>query len=86
LAAASFLSRFGGSLISALRAVYPDHEWLPWKFNTVGPGFWKDMNTQREYLNWASRSLGIEKHEDWYNINSDDFKDIDGTRGICSLI
>ena len=57
------------SLILALRSIYPEYDWLPWKFeNGVNRGFWGDVENQRKFMNWAGKQLKIEKMEDWSRI------------------
>eukprot|EP01027_Heterolobosea_sp_BB2_P009730 GEZU01014328.1.p1 GENE.GEZU01014328.1~~GEZU01014328.1.p1 ORF type:complete len:409 (-),score=52.61 GEZU01014328.1:123-1349(-) len=59
---------YGGSLMQALSAVYPEHEWLPWRFSTSPPGFWKDLNNQRRFFDWAARQLHISNLDQWYSV------------------
>ena len=51
-----------------LSQVYPDYEWLPWKFDTVPRNFWLDVNNQRKFLEWAGKELKIKDMSDWYNV------------------
>ena len=48
--------------------MYPEYEWLPWKFVRVPRGFWADTNNQKKFLNWAQNELGIKNYTDWYKV------------------
>jgi hypothetical protein len=39
-------------LPAALKEVYPDHPWLPWKFDKTPRGYWADVTNQRRYFDW----------------------------------
>jgi hypothetical protein len=45
--------------------VYPEYKWLPWLFERLPPGFWRDANNLRLFLNWAGKKLGIKEMKDW---------------------
>lgn len=51
-----------------LKAVYPDYEWLPWKFTKSPSKLWDDPNNQFKFIKWAENQLKVEKVSDWYNI------------------
>ncbi len=57
------------SIIKIFETIYPNFNWLPWKFHKCPQGFWNDINNQRIYMNWLFKNLGYEKIEDWYKIN-----------------
>lgn len=41
------LSKYNSSLFKALSTVYPDHQWLAWKFDDAVPwGFWNEKSNQ----------------------------------------
>jgi hypothetical protein len=48
--------------------IYPDYNWLPWKFSTLPLKFWSDVKNQRKFLDWASTQLNIKDMSDWYKI------------------
>ena len=60
---------YKNSHINLIKSVYPDYKWLPWKFNHVPRGYWKDENNIKEYMNWLSQKLNIKTMEDWYKIS-----------------
>eukprot|EP01114_Cavostelium_apophysatum_P008802 TRINITY_DN2161_c0_g2_i1.p1 TRINITY_DN2161_c0_g2~~TRINITY_DN2161_c0_g2_i1.p1 ORF type:complete len:525 (-),score=71.58 TRINITY_DN2161_c0_g2_i1:75-1649(-) len=58
----------GGSHISALIAVYPEHPWKPWKFVKVSNGFWQNADNQRKFLDDLAIELKLKDWHDWYKI------------------
>jgi hypothetical protein len=63
---------YGGSLHLLLSNVYPDYEWLPWKFSQVPKGYWADLTNQRKFLDWVAVQFNItnnhENREGWYKL------------------
>jgi hypothetical protein len=51
-----------------LSSVYPDYNWLPWKFTLVPKNFWGDLKNQRKFLDWVAIQLDIKQPSDWYNV------------------
>jgi hypothetical protein len=66
-------------LISSLRSMYPDHEWLEWKFQTVPPSFWSDTDNQARFIHWLEKKLDIDSLEKWYTVPRKTIKDLGGT-------
>ena len=64
----SFLSLYDNSLFQSLSIVYPDYDWLPWKFGKCPKNFWENVNNQRKFLDWAGKELGTKDMSDWYKI------------------
>lgn len=52
------------SRLDALRDAYPDHKWLPWKFDHAAPSDWKDTQLQRAFLEWvlSQRPVATDAH------------------------
>src|SRR5689334_223965 len=55
---AEILQSYNNSPAKALREIYPDHNWVVWKFYNVPTGYWKDTTHQRELLDWLHAQLG----------------------------
>lgn len=66
--AKSALRYFSGSFVDALQVLYPEHEWLPWRFPKVKAGYWDDAAAQRAFFDWCAIQLQIQSFEDWYAI------------------
>ena len=63
----SILKRFG-SLYALLNKIYPDFDWLPWKFTRTPKGYWEDPANQKLWIDWATKKLNIKEMSDWYKI------------------
>ena len=64
---ASVLNYYKGSPQKMLEKIYSEIKWIPYKFN-LPKGFWKDINNQKEYMDWLFKELKYEKEEDWYKL------------------
>ena len=53
-----------------LSKVFPEYEWLPWKFLHSPLNFWNDVEWQKKFVNWAGKELNIKEMSDWYKINA----------------
>jgi hypothetical protein len=51
-----------------LSAVYPEYNWLPWKFDRLPRNFWNEIANHRKFLDWAANELEIKEFSDWYKI------------------
>ena len=56
-----------------LITLFPEFEWLLWKFKQVPTGFWDDIQNQKKYIEWLRIQLNITRIEEWYNITNKDF-------------
>src|SRR5689334_12993922 len=66
------LLNYNDSPSMALKSVYPQHNWMPWKFKRAPKGFWERLDNQLEYFNWLGNQLGYRSVDDWYNVTRDD--------------
>jgi hypothetical protein len=48
--------------------VYPNYDWVPWKFNRLSSEIWDDKKNHRKFLEWAGKQLKIKEMSDWYNV------------------
>jgi len=71
---AGLLAVHNGSSYSILRTVFPDIDWLPWKFQKTPTVFWESSDNQRQYMKWLSGVLKREEGvpEQWYSITRED--------------
>ncbi len=60
---------FSPSLL--LQTVYPEFQWLPWKFQKTSRNFWESVKNQRIFLDWLGKKLGVTSMEDWYNVKTE---------------
>jgi hypothetical protein len=63
---------YNSSPIKLVTSMYPNYNWLIWKFEVVPNGYWKNKKFQKEYMEWLGRKLGYTAMEDWYKINNKD--------------
>jgi hypothetical protein len=68
----SFIYRYyNNSLYTALKELYPQHEWNPLKFSYVPLGYWRDTSAQRDALEKLGINLGVKQLDDWYSVDAD---------------
>jgi hypothetical protein len=79
-----FHSNYGSALLryyydsshkSIIKTIYPEYNWLPWKFNVLPEGFWNDINNVKEYMEWLYKELGYFKMEDCYDLTRNKLED-----------
>ena len=70
----SLLLKYKGSPYEVLRTIFPNLEWLPWKFDVTPKGYWKDKANQRRYLDWLGVQLGFNSRDDYYKIHERDIR------------
>lgn len=58
--------KYTDTVCAAVCDVYPQHKWLPWKFEVLPYNFWDNSEHITQYLDWLGEQLGINKLEDWY--------------------
>ena len=44
-----------------VKDVFPDYEWLPWKFSQVPNGYWEELDNRIYYAKWLGEKLGFRK-------------------------
>ena len=66
------LGKYNNSLFQALKNVYPEEEFLPWKFHQTSRYIWEDKENQRKYFNWLGKKLGITESIDWLDVTCND--------------
>lgn len=65
----SLLNEYNGSPIQLLNALYPEYEWLDWKFKHTSNNYWKNKLNRKKYAEWLGKILGYTEPKDWYNIS-----------------
>ena len=58
----------GHSPPKLVMSVYPEHNWLPWKFGKVPVGYWNTKDNQRKFMDWFATQSGIYCMEHWQSI------------------
>ncbi|KYQ90204.1 hypothetical protein DLAC_08803 [Tieghemostelium lacteum] len=64
---------YNDSVYNLLRNLYPQYEWLPWKFKSTPKNIWKDMENQQRYMKWLGDKLNYVTSNQWYGVSKQDF-------------
>jgi hypothetical protein len=62
------LAKYGASVVKLVTALYPEHNWEPWKFNRNTKGYWEGAGNQRKFFDWAGKQQGVKELSDWYTV------------------
>lgn len=57
---------FHKSPYAILKSIFPDHDWLPWKFSQVSAGYWYYIENQQKYIRYSLNHLnffGVRKRD-----------------------
>ena len=57
------------SPIETITKIYPNYDWIIWKFSKVPNNFWLDKNNQKKYMKWLGEKLNIKTLDDWYKVS-----------------
>jgi hypothetical protein len=77
--AGGYLVHYGHSIPAMLADLYPEHEWLPWRFKQAKRGYWNDIENRRKYVFWVAKQLDIKEISDWYRVSYEDIIGLKGT-------
>eukprot|EP01122_Echinamoeba_exundans_P010752 TRINITY_DN408_c0_g1_i1.p1 TRINITY_DN408_c0_g1~~TRINITY_DN408_c0_g1_i1.p1 ORF type:complete len:476 (-),score=30.93 TRINITY_DN408_c0_g1_i1:389-1816(-) len=55
--AKAILRMYEDSPYKLLSKVYPEHEWLPWRFKVAPHGFWPDIKNQRVFMEYLLKNI-----------------------------
>ena len=69
-----YIKKYFISQNNIIKCIFPEYEFLEWKFKHTTKGFWNNKYNKIFYLKWLENELGWSKPEDWYAINQDAFK------------
>jgi hypothetical protein len=61
-------AKHSGSPYSLLSEVYPEFDWLPWKFVKSPTNSWEIKKIQNKFLEYATEKLNIKESSDWYKV------------------
>lgn len=62
--------RFKGSHYRLLRQVYPEHDWLPWKFKFLPRNMIGDPEAVKRAIAFVEKERNLLRPEDWYGIST----------------
>jgi hypothetical protein len=69
IGAGPLLNKYSNSTSILLSKLYPEYDWLPWKFAICPRNFWDDIENQRKFMDWAAKELKVKDMSDWYNVS-----------------
>ena len=75
--------KYNDSPYQLLSSVYPEYEWLFWKFTRSPNNHWNIKENQLQYMNSLQKILGYRKIDDWYKVTKNDFDENDGNGFLC---
>eukprot|EP01027_Heterolobosea_sp_BB2_P018918 GEZU01026579.1.p1 GENE.GEZU01026579.1~~GEZU01026579.1.p1 ORF type:complete len:601 (+),score=135.41 GEZU01026579.1:14-1816(+) len=75
------LDYYNNSLARALRAIYPEHDWVEEKFTDNSSDTSADPEL-KAYLDDLAKFTGVETLDDWYNVTSEQIRAFKSTRII----
>ena len=65
---ASLLRLYHDSPPLLITSVFPEHNWMMWRFKVVPKGYWQDEKNQRKFMEWLQNKLELKNWEDWYSV------------------
>jgi hypothetical protein len=69
-----------------VKAVYPEHEWIPWKFDKVPANYWRDEANRNRYWEWLAKAVNVTAPEQWYEILDKNLVMKNGGSGLLSVV
>ncbi|MBF0349910.1 MAG: hypothetical protein HQM11_02710 [SAR324 cluster bacterium] len=67
------------TLEAIAKLLFPEHNWLSWKFQDCPEAFWADHENCQRYLEWLASVYQIHAAEEWYQIGRVEITEHDGT-------
>ena len=59
-----------------LKSIYPEHKWIPWKFNRFPINAHLDEDVVAKALSFVEKERDIQSPEDWYGISENVLKEM----------
>jgi hypothetical protein len=59
-------SRYDSLLGEALMDIYPEIDWLPWRFESLPKWFWFVEENRRKFFDYLAEQCKIGDLDDWY--------------------
>jgi hypothetical protein len=76
------LTLHAGSMYGLLEKVYPDFEWVPWRFKRLPSKLMQDPKMIEEALRFIELKCEIQKPKDWYSVSEKQIQ----TLGVKSFL
>jgi len=62
---------YNSSVIRFVKKIFPEYEWLEWKFTQTSKKYFDDPKNRKIFAVWLGRKLGYTRIEHWYQISTD---------------
>jgi hypothetical protein len=59
-----------------MSTVYPDYQWIPWKFKQTPKFFWHNTENCEKFIEWSEPFLNIKHKDDWQYV----------THAVCEML
>src|SRR5690349_8425763 len=63
---------YNGSVSQTMQGVYPEHNWMRWRFGRTPYIFWKKLKGDKteitKLIDWIGQKLHVTHLDDWYRI------------------
>lgn len=56
------MAKYRNNISLMLSVIYPDHEWLPWKFSALPKKFFKSTTNLKQFFKYMENALSILRH------------------------
>ena len=63
------LQKYNHNLAKMMESIYPEHDWIPWKFHQVSKGYYDSKMHRQKYVEWLTKQLDIRSLNDWYRVS-----------------
>jgi predicted small metal-binding protein len=60
--------KYNNSTLRLFSSLFPDYNWLPWKFSYCPQSNWEDEKIVRKFMEHATKELNIKEMSDWYKV------------------
>jgi hypothetical protein len=50
--------------------MFPDYNWLPWRFENCPDELWTNVENQTKFMDWAGKQLNVKETSDWYKVTN----------------
>jgi hypothetical protein len=62
------MKQYNNSPSLLVSSLFPDYNWLPWKFVVTPRTYWREPENIKKFMDWAGKELGVIELKDWYII------------------
>jgi len=74
-----FLHKYNNSPSKLLQSIYSEYSWDIRKFGYVPHNYWREIPTQRKFMEEIAKKLNISKQTDWYRVTGNEVAKLGGS-------